>query len=591
MNLLGENYFYNVYAFPHLFAGLFILILGIYRLIKSRHLGLPFALLCFSFSIWYFGVAKNLFASDDPFQHAYSRVCYLGISFVPFFFYYYTLRVLNRMTRITKCILLTMAIISVFFSWLAQTDLHFITGSYHYYYGFYAKFGLWGWFYLGYFYLAMLVTLVLWYDVYKHEMDATLRRRIAIITAGLLLFIPATIDYLPSLGIAIYPCGYIAGLLFLIFQDYAIFNLQVTQFHILINNVLRRTVAILLLCLPWAIVSHFFFYLQRHNYWDMLFIFAVCAFLLLVPFINKGVPWLERLLFKKEYEFNKILQAFLNEIVVLKNIDKLALYIQNMLQHTMNTPNVRLVVKDQKKDSFHIWFMNNSTIDCPPALATFLPWLAKNPGLLIRYDVDYNPVYLPVRQKAVAAFDSLGAQILLPLVQSDSLLGVIVVGDKLNLDIFKPIEILFLAKFKSIVTIALNNSYLYEHICRLNRALWDGNVNLNEIVKEKTVELEKALAQMKKLNEEQAAFFTMASHNLRTPLTSIKAAATLLWRDSTATDKRDLCAVLQNNIRRLETLISYAIEVVKMENDKLEFMDGSLFSLPYMNSKTDEKNE
>ena len=101
-------------------------------------------------------------------------------------------------------------------------------------------------------------------------------------------------------------------------------------------------------------------------------------------------------------------------------------------------------------------------------------------------------------------------------------------------------------------------------------------INSRDITERKRLdEVRLALAREKELNEMKTRFFSMASHEFRTPLSTALAAAQLLdhssgaWEDSDKR-KRNLERI-QNSIKNLVQLLDDILTINRAETGKLEF--------------------
>jgi signal transduction histidine kinase len=114
----------------------------------------------------------------------------------------------------------------------------------------------------------------------------------------------------------------------------------------------------------------------------------------------------------------------------------------------------------------------------------------------------------------------------------------------------------------------------------MRQAIEYANTNLQEIVKQKTKDLEKAiedLSQKEKhlkasneklyhLDKIKNEFINIAAHELRTPTQAILAFADLL---EFYPDKQEVIVRIQRNARRLNRLISDILDVTKIESQRL----------------------
>jgi signal transduction histidine kinase len=97
-----------------------------------------------------------------------------------------------------------------------------------------------------------------------------------------------------------------------------------------------------------------------------------------------------------------------------------------------------------------------------------------------------------------------------------------------------------------------------EQIIQLRSALQDYNRQLEQRVRERTVELEKAISKLSELNQLKTNFVANLSHELRTPLTHVKGYVELLLSSGLGpitVEQNQALQVMQRSTERLEKLI------------------------------------
>jgi len=99
-----------------------------------------------------------------------------------------------------------------------------------------------------------------------------------------------------------------------------------------------------------------------------------------------------------------------------------------------------------------------------------------------------------------------------------------------------------------------------------------------EHLRQRTEELEKAYAELKKLDNMKDAFLSSVSHELRTPLTSIRSfAEILLTYGGTEPDKQvEFIEIIQMESERLSRLINDLLDLSKMGAGKMVYRDDSV---------------
>ncbi len=88
-----------------------------------------------------------------------------------------------------------------------------------------------------------------------------------------------------------------------------------------------------------------------------------------------------------------------------------------------------------------------------------------------------------------------------------------------------------------------------------------------------------ALEQQKELNELRSRFIAMASHEFRTPLSTILSSAELLrdYDDKLpAAEKRDILRGIENGVQRMASLLNDVLTVGRVESGKIEFHPARL---------------
>ncbi len=101
-------------------------------------------------------------------------------------------------------------------------------------------------------------------------------------------------------------------------------------------------------------------------------------------------------------------------------------------------------------------------------------------------------------------------------------------------------------------------------------ALKELNQILDDKVKERTIELEKANAKLVNLDVAKINFLRIISHEIRTPLNGIKGFATYLKMKNESTELTKFFDLLENSVERLENFSKLAINITQLQLDRYE---------------------
>ncbi len=164
-------------------------------------------------------------------------------------------------------------------------------------------------------------------------------------------------------------------------------------------------------------------------------------------------------------------------------------------------------------------------------------------------------------QKLQGNMKSIEANVCLPLFIGKDITGIVILGKKVSGDSYCQEYMGRLTTLANQTSIAFENAKLYDEVQDLSQ-------NLQEKVKEQTKDLQQALDELTRINKAKSEFLSMASHQLRTPLTAIKGYLSMIQEGDYGKTARPMLKPLINmlaSVERLIKLINDLLGISKIE--------------------------
>jgi len=179
----------------------------------------------------------------------------------------------------------------------------------------------------------------------------------------------------------------------------------------------------------------------------------------------------------------------------------------------------------------------------------------------------------PETAATMELLNKMGVEVLTPLNIKDKTIGLIALGPKESGDMYNDEDLQVLEIVGAQTAIAMENALLYDETRKFN-------INLKREVERATRDLRNANDQLKKLDQAKSDFISIASHQLRTPLTVIKGYVSMIlegnFGDLSPAEKDSLEIVFQSN-ERLIRLVENLLNISRIESGRLQY---SLATVP-----------
>ena len=449
------------------------LILGGLVFFKKRkdNITVSYTLLTISFFMWIFGIGMEVGAPNKNWGLFWNRWLYSGAIFVPTFFIHFVQSYLGKIkrTQLISCYIISTILLIFNFTPFFVKDV-VPKGSFNYA----SVPGIIYPFYVLYFTLIFLYSSYLIIKGFKNSIGIKRAQLKFIILAYVIGFVGASTNFLLVFDILDAPPvgNYFIGLyLFILF--YAIVKYRLMDINIVLKKGTTYILLMFLLFIPLLLISilsqKLFFgkisYLHSFIVFSLLFLAAI-LFGRIKPRAEKAV---EQILFKDRYDYRETLGKFSKAMVSILNLQSLSKKIVETITQTMGVEKASLFLLNEEKGGYNLYESKNVKITTSTQHLSKddpLPHYLQKIGEIIIREELAKRVNIPVINNVVNKMSLLEAEVSIPLIWKEQLIGMINLSHKFNKDIYSHEDIQLLSTLANQTAIAIENAKLYEDLKR-----------------------------------------------------------------------------------------------------------------------------
>jgi len=374
-------------------------------------------------------------------------------------------------------------------------------------------------------------------------------------TGAVVSLLGATSDFIPSLGLNIYPLGVVGNIGFGLITTFAVTRFRLMELRMVARRGLAYTaistitlgiygvvIAILVLSVPdlsstATVIA------------AVATIFATGLFI--QPLLQRTQTIVDRLFFRERFDMLNALAQLNSDLRDITDFDAVVSKLGDNVRRILRTDWVGIVLQDESENYFRVFYdtrgvSGSLTISVQGMLSRRL---ASQTAPMFKSVISTDPYLQAASEGEKAAIRELRAEMIVPLKASGELTGFMYLGPKLVGGDYSEAELDFVSASADQSAMAINNARAYA------------------IEAHRREELER-------LDGLKSILLQTVSHELKSPITAIKLSTELMdhvsGAEATEDQRERLVSTLKNGIQRLERLTSESLDYAAMQSAHLE---------------------
>jgi len=372
---------------------------------------------------------------------------------------------------------------------------------------------------------------------------------------GLASVLGGTSDFIPSLGLGIYPMGVLGNIAFGVLATWAVTRFRMMELRLALRRGLTHVLISSILFAAYGVVFVAVWYFAREQSVTAIVIASVGTIfivgLFIQPVLGRIQGFVDRMFFRERGDRLHAMVELNADVRDITDFSLIATRLVQGVRRAVQSDWVTIILPDPSESVLQARADSRGE---PPGIelprdGAIAAWFRRRQTALTRADLRTDPYLQAMSEEESAALNELGAVLLIPLRDRDLLTGILAVGPKLVGDDYSPGDVEFLVAVADQTGLAIQHARMYadEH---------------------------RRLAELEGLGTLKTNLLQTVSHELKSPITAIKIATELL--DSATAlgvtgDRRDrLIRTLKSGIDRLERLTREALDYAAMQSAQLE---------------------
>jgi signal transduction histidine kinase len=375
----------------------------------------------------------------------------------------------------------------------------------------------------------------------------------------------------------------IYAIFFIVLSDtYAILKYRLMDVRVIIRRSAVFTVLVLMITALYAVLSYLLsvFFTELIGISSVILNGVVMAVLVALGFepLKTSLSLVtDKYLFKAEYNPQEVLSEFSESLTSTLDLGTISSFIVNRLGEVFKSKFISLFLLDEEEKQYYkvldygkvVAQMDKIDKKLFDKIFKYLQSIGKDREITVREELKKNNEILQnsTLKLLTDTLDKFEVNLIVPLYQRDKLMGILFLGDKKSGDVYSMQDLRILEIISGQSAVAMQNAQLFEEQKHFAE-------HLKKEVDKATKELQSANIQLKKLDRAKSEFISIASHQLRTPLTAIKGYISMMQQGDFGKLSEKLNQPLDRVFKstdRIIHLVEDLLNISRLESGRMQY--------------------
>ncbi len=324
--------------------------------------------------------------------------------------------------------------------------------------------------FLTYLFIALALRVLI--KNYRQSKNINEKTRYSYVIAGIIvMFIGGTTDYLPTLGVNMYPLGIIGNILFTVLATIAMLKYGLLEMKV----VLRRGAAYSLISVFILGIFGSVIFLLSSVFQELtnpvsiiitiIIVFAIAA--AFQPLLSRLQRLVDRLFFGGRYDHLQALERFTRETKDIINLEQLSSSLLSMIANGMQSRSVYLLLPSLKTGDFVIYSSNGEKGKGKltfPANNLLTLTMKDRDSLIDINEIDTIPSLNAITKTDKETLTKNQIELMIPLKTKEQLTGMLLLGSKVSDEPYSTEDRRLLQTVSNQAAIGIENARLYDEL-------------------------------------------------------------------------------------------------------------------------------